>query len=112
MFFNHCEIIANNFISDGNVWMLNPTFSEKKQSNVKTSAPLSGDSYKSLQDMVEVTAAMAEEAVSCSPNRARKILRNMDSEYNIEQVRRLVFKYQKTKSKGGGGESHNLNVLA
>ena len=77
--------------------MLNPTFSDKKQSNVKTSAPLSGDSYKSLQDMVEVTAAMAEEAVSCSPNRARTILRNMDSEYNIEQFRRLVFKYQKTK---------------
>ncbi|XP_078340218.1 centrosomal protein of 95 kDa-like [Crassostrea virginica] len=72
---------------------------DKKQSNVKTSAPLSGDSYKSLQDMVEVTAAMAEEAVSCSPNRARTILRNMDSEYNIEQFRSTHPSPKKTQHK-------------
>lgn len=40
--------------------------------------------------MVESTAAMAEEAVNCSPNRARTILRSMESDYNIEQFRRCA----------------------
>lgn len=48
------------------------------------------DSYKSLKDMVESTAAMAEEAVNCSPNRARTILRSMENDYNIEQFRRCA----------------------
>lgn len=40
--------------------------------------------------MVESTAAMAEEAVNCSPNRARTILRSMESDYNVEQFRRCA----------------------
>lgn len=40
--------------------------------------------------MVESTAAMAEEAVNCSPNRARTILRSLESDYNVEQFRRCA----------------------
>lgn len=67
-------------------------FEDKRQSNVKTGDVKGEESYKSLKDMVESTAAMAEEAVNCSPNRARTILRSMESDYNVEQFRRCAFK--------------------
>lgn len=65
-------------------------FEDKRQSNVKTGDVKGEESYKSLKDMVESTAAMAEEAVNCSPNRARTILRSMESDYNVEQFRRCA----------------------
>lgn len=65
-------------------------FEDKRQSNLKTGDVKGEESYKSLKDMVESTAAMAEEAVNCSPNRARTILRSMESDYNIEQFRRCA----------------------
>lgn len=73
------------------LFLLIKIFIDKRQSNVKTGGTKGEDSYKSLQDMVEVTAAMAEEAVNCSPNRARTILRSMENDYNIEQFRRCTF---------------------
>lgn len=65
-------------------------FEDKRQSNVKTGDVKGEESYKSLKDMVESTAAMAEEAVNCSPNRARTILRSMEGDYNVEQFRRCA----------------------
>lgn len=65
-------------------------FEDKRQSNLKTGDVKGEESYKSLKDMVESTAAMAEEAVNCSPNRARTISRSMESDYNIEQFRRYA----------------------
>lgn len=76
-----------------------PATNDKRQSNVKTGDVKGEESYKSLKDMVESTAAMAEEAVNCSPNRARTILRSMESDYNIEQFRSTYPSPKKTQSK-------------
>ncbi|XP_061187769.1 centrosomal protein of 95 kDa-like [Saccostrea echinata] len=61
---------------------------DKKQSNMKTSNSKDTESYENLRNLVEETAAMAEEALYCSPNQARTILRSMENDYNTGKLTR------------------------
>ncbi|XP_048738682.1 centrosomal protein of 95 kDa-like [Ostrea edulis] len=58
----------------------------KRQSNVNSGDLRDTESYEGLCNMVEQTAAMAEEAVNCSPSRARTILRSMENDYDTGKL--------------------------
>ena len=55
-------------------YMLPPTQSQTQAQDEETD-----ETFKSLQNMVEETAAMARAAVDCSPARAKSMLENLEA---------------------------------